>query len=77
MDMRLRIPDSFEEQGLTAYEVAKRSNGRLQASTLYRLARSRGKVRLIDADLLEALCDVLRVEPGELLERETRRKRGG
>ena len=28
-------------------------------------------MRYLDADLLEALCDVLGVEPGALLERET------
>jgi DNA-binding Xre family transcriptional regulator len=32
-------------------------------------------VRFIDSDLLEALCDVLDVEPGELLEREGKKRR--
>jgi DNA-binding Xre family transcriptional regulator len=76
MLMRLRFPEIFAEHKLTAYEIAKRSEGRVQASTLYRLARRRGKVDLISADLLETLCDILGVGPERLLEREPR-KRGG
>lgn len=69
------------EHGLTAYEVARQSEGRILPSTLYRLARSRGKVKFLDSDLLEALCDILHVAPGDLLEREpvkppVTRKRG-
>jgi DNA-binding Xre family transcriptional regulator len=67
--IRIRLPEAFDEQGLTAYEVAKRSRGRLQASTLYRLVRQRGQVRFIDAELLDILCDILSTRPGELLER--------
>lgn len=69
-DMRLRLPEALEERQLTAYEVAKRSNGRILSSTLYRLSKQRGSVKYIDAELLEALCDVLGVGPGELLERD-------
>ena len=75
MRVRIRLPEALDERKLTAYEVAKRSNGRIIPSTLYRLARSRGAVRFIDSDLLEALCDVLDVEPGELLEREGKKRR--
>lgn len=75
--IRLRVPEIFEEKGLTAYEVAKRSAGRIQAPTLYRLARRNGKVSSFDAELLDVLCDVLDVEPGELLERDGKRKRRG
>jgi DNA-binding Xre family transcriptional regulator len=76
MEMRLRLPELLEEHGLTAYEVSKRSGGRISTSTLYRLTRVRGTVELFSATLLEALCDVLGVGPGELLERETKAKRG-
>lgn len=78
MLMRLRLPELLEEHGLTAYEVAQRSAGRIDPSTLYRLTRKRGRVDRLSTPLLEALCDVLGVEPGALLERETGRKgRGG
>lgn len=74
MDVRIRLPELLEERGLTAYEVAKRSQGRIIPSTLYRLVRNRGHVRLIDGELLEALCDQLELAPGELLEREPKRR---
>jgi DNA-binding Xre family transcriptional regulator len=73
--MRIRLPELFQEHQVTAYEIAKRSNGRILPSTLYRLAKRRGVVDLISSDLLEALCDVLDVEPGELLERDSKRRR--
>lgn len=74
MDMRLRVPELLEERGLTAYEVAQRSGGRIDPSTLYRLIRQRGRVERLSTPLLEALCDVLGVSPGDLLEREGTRK---
>ena len=74
MDVRIRLPEVLEEKGLTAYEVAKRSNGRIIPATLYRLIRGKGRVRLIDGELLEALCDQLEMEPGELLEREGKKR---
>lgn len=72
VSVRIRVPELFEEHNLTAYAIAQRSEGRISPSTLYRLARSRGAVRYLDADLLDALCDVLGVAPGELLERQAK-----
>jgi hypothetical protein len=63
------------EHEITAYEVAKRSDGRVIPSTLYRLIRQRGRVRMFDGVLLETLCQILNVEPGALLERGGRRGR--
>lgn len=74
MEMRLRLPELLEEHDITAYELAKQSGGRIDQSTLYRLARKRGVVRFLDMSLAEALCDVLGIEPGKLLERDNRRK---
>ena len=77
MDVRIRVPELFEEYGLTAYEIAKRSNGRRQASTLYRLARRNGKVEYIASELVETLADVLNVTSlGERLELEGKRAEG-
>ena len=72
MQMRLRLPELLTEHKprLTAYAVAKASNGRISLSTIYRLNRGRGRVSSFDAGLLEALCDVFGVGPGALLERE-------
>jgi DNA-binding Xre family transcriptional regulator len=78
MEMRLRLPELLEEHDppLTAYAVAKSkaAHGRISLSTIYRLIRQRGQVESFDAELLEALCDVLGVEPGRLLERQRKRK---
>jgi DNA-binding Xre family transcriptional regulator len=63
------------EHEVTAYTLAQRSRGRISASTLYRLVRSRGRVRYLDGDLLDALCDVLDLTPGDLLEHESKPKR--
>ena len=75
MGLRLRLPELLAEHGITAYTLAQRSKGRISPSTLYRLVRSRGRVRYLDADLLEALCDVLGVAAGDLLERQTKSRR--
>ena len=78
MHVRIRLPEILDEHKpkLTAYEVAKRSGGRIIPSTLYRLVRQRGRVKFFDGDLLEALCDVLNISPGKLLEREPGQRRG-
>lgn len=68
--MRLRLSELLEARGLTAYALAQQSDGRISTSALYRLLKVDGRPRLLDAELLEALCDVFDVGPGELLERE-------
>ena len=73
--MRLRLPELLNEHEVTAYTLAQRSRGRISSSTLYRLVRSRGRVRYLDGDLLDALCDVLDLAPGDLLERESKPRR--
>ena len=74
MDVRLRLPELLKQHGLTAYAVSRRSGGRISMSTAYRLVRLDGRVQSFDADMLEALCDVLNVTPGELLERDPRKR---
>jgi len=76
MLMRIRIPELLAERGLSPYELSKRSGGRISMSTAYRLQRNEGRAHTFDSNLLEALCDVLGVEPGELLERDRKRGRG-
>jgi DNA-binding Xre family transcriptional regulator len=73
--MRLRLPELLEERGLTGYALVQLAGGRIGTASLYRLVQRKGKVRYLDAELLETLCDVLGVEPGELLERESRKER--
>jgi DNA-binding Xre family transcriptional regulator len=72
--MRLRVSDLLSARGWTAYELSKRSKGRISMSAAYRLAGDEWKC--LSADVLEGLCDVLELDdPGELFEREKRRGR--
>jgi DNA-binding Xre family transcriptional regulator len=75
MQVRLRLPELLDERGMSAYALSKQSKGRISMSTAYRLAKMNGQVQNFDADMLEALCDVLKCEPGDLLERDPKRTR--
>ena len=70
--MRLRIPELFDERGWTAYEVAKRSPGRLTERSLYRLVERRGQVESVSGKTVDTLCEVLGVTAGELIEVQKR-----
>jgi DNA-binding Xre family transcriptional regulator len=74
MDVRIRFRELLKEKELTTYAVARDSDGRVSLSTAYRLKRRNGKLETYSSDLLEALCDVFGVDPGELLERTKRGK---
>jgi DNA-binding Xre family transcriptional regulator len=75
MALRLRLPELLEERGMTPYAFSKATNGRVSMSTAYRVARMRGRLATFDATLLQAICDVLQVEPGELFEQKRTRRR--
>jgi hypothetical protein len=60
MGIRLRLPQLLAEHETTAYALAKRSGGRLDPSTLYRLVRGRGRVR--SSTRITALADALGVK---------------
>lgn len=70
--MRLRLPELLDERGMTAYALEKASGGRMSMSTAYRICRLKGRLDSFDAVHLDALCDALKVEPGELFEREAK-----
>jgi DNA-binding Xre family transcriptional regulator len=67
--MRLRFPELLDAREMTPYALAKASRGRISMSTAYRLVDLRGHLDSFDAEMLEALCEVLDVEPGTLLQR--------
>lgn len=76
MLMRLKLPELLNERGLSPYALSKGSGGRISMSTAYRLVKLNGRVQNFDAEMLEALCDVLKVDPGQLMERDkSKRKR--
>lgn len=68
--MRIRIPELLEERGLTPYHLAQQSGGRISQRIAYRYVQLGGRVKYFDAKIMDALCDVLEVEPNELFERE-------
>jgi DNA-binding Xre family transcriptional regulator len=69
MEMRMRLSELLSERNLSPYAVAK-ADDRISLSALYRLRKSKGRARYFDTTLLEALCEVFGVGPGELLERD-------
>jgi DNA-binding Xre family transcriptional regulator len=69
--MRLRLPELLQARGLTAYKLAALSGGRISESTAYRLTDAEGRLQTYGAQILDALCKVLEVEPGDLFERQT------
>ena len=75
MLMRLRLPELLDARGMSAYALSKASDGRISMSTAYRVSKLRGKLQNFDAEMLEALCDVLEVDPGELWERDKKRRK--
>jgi DNA-binding Xre family transcriptional regulator len=77
--MRLRLPELLKTRHLTAYALAKHSDGRISMALAYRLAKSQGVFGSVRPQTLTALCDVLAVKPGDLFERISavkKRKRG-
>ena len=74
--MRVRISELMRASGLkTAYMLAQRSNGAITNNVAYRLVKLDGRFQFFGADLLDALCDVFDVAPGELLEYEGKARR--
>lgn len=72
--MRLRFPELFRECGVTPYQLARRSGGRIGVRTAYRWQRQRGRQKTFDGELLEDLCDILGVGIMQVIEREPRRR---
>ena len=73
--MRVRIRELLRRHKMTPYALAKAAKGRVSLSTVYRLNRLDGRLKLLDADVLDTLCDVFDVGPGTLLERGGKKKR--
>jgi putative transcriptional regulator len=61
-----------ENAGLTQTQLADKAN--VRQATISELES--GKTRRVDLDILDRLCQALGVEPGDLLEREGKRRRG-
>ncbi len=59
---------------MTAYSLHKASKGRLSLSVAGRLARDEWKC--LPREVMDVLCELLEVAPGELLEPEGKPRRG-
>jgi hypothetical protein len=73
--VRLRFPELFKELELTALEVARRSNGRINPSTVYKWQKLRGRVQTIDCEVVEDLCEALGLGLTDVIELERPRRR--
>jgi len=71
MSVVFRLPAALEEAGLSPRELARRSG--VSLVTINGIANNR--TTRVDLETLDKLCEVLSVEPGELLEREAPAKR--
>lgn len=80
LDMRLRIRELMAGHNpplSTAYALEKASrekSARIPMSTAHRLVSTKGKPDRVDLRTLDALCDVFGVEPGDLWERDKKRR---
>jgi DNA-binding Xre family transcriptional regulator len=66
--MRLRLPELLKARDMTPYALARASRGRISMSLAYRMQRERGAFKCLSPEALDALCEILRVGPGELFE---------
>jgi transcriptional regulator with XRE-family HTH domain len=69
MAIRLRVGDILEERRMTAYQLAKQSGGRISLSAAYRLAESNSGTFPPSWEMLEILCEVLKVDVCDLFHR--------
>jgi transcriptional regulator with XRE-family HTH domain len=68
--IRVTLREAREAAGLTQTELADRAGVRQATISQIELGTSR-----IDLNVLNRLCDALGLEPGELLEREPKKRR--
>jgi putative transcriptional regulator len=66
------LKEARKEAGLTQSELAEKAG--VRQATISELET--GNTRRVDLDVLDRLCDALGVEPGELLKREGKGRRG-
>ena len=71
MAVRFRLASVLDERGMSQSELARKS--KVSLVTINAIANNR--TAGIKLAVLDALCDALKVEPGELLEREGKRRR--
>lgn len=71
MPVRFRIVSLLEEKGVTQSELARRSGVSFQTIN----AMSRNRTVRVDLSTIDAICAALDCEPGDLFERESKKRR--
>ena len=66
--VRLRLPELLKEHNVTPWKLAKMTD--TPPSTLYRLARTQGRLSFVSGHLIEAIARVLNVGIADVLELE-------
>lgn len=69
MAIRLCVGDLLEERGMTAYQLAKESDGRISLSAAYRLTEGNAGTFPPSWEMLETLCEILKVDVADLFQR--------
>ena len=69
--VHFRLHELLDEQGLSQSELARRSG--LSFVTVHGIANN--KTKQVSLATIDALCEALGVDPGELLEREAPKRR--
>lgn len=69
--IRITLREARERAGLTQVQLAERAD--VRQATISDMES--GKNTRVDLAILEKLCEVLGVEPGDLLEREPKKRR--
>jgi DNA-binding Xre family transcriptional regulator len=72
MPIVFRLREVLEQRGINQSEASRQSG--VSFATINRMCTN--ATREVSLDVLEKLCTWLDVAPGELLEREPKRKRG-
>lgn len=67
--LRLLLPELLDARGWSWVRLAAESGGRISRSTAHRLVSQRDTLKMFDAAVCEALCEMLDVTPGELFAR--------
>ena len=71
MTVRFRLDGVLKEKGISQSKLARQS--RVSLVTINGIANNR--TTRVDLETLDKLCNALGVEPGDLFEREGKRKR--
>lgn len=71
MPVVFRLRELLEKRGISQSELSRQSG--VSFATINRMCTN--ATREVSLDVLDKLSTLLRVEPGELLEREAKRKR--